>query len=170
MKNFLKEYRVEIFALLFVLVGVFLVIEKMDIRGTILQVILQTGVSAKTFLQSALKVVSGYITSFTLSDLIGWILIIATGVFVLWRFRYRFSRSERWRATVCPRCGGPIHRIHRTSLDRILSKTFLPHVYRYQCENSECDWSGLRHHRHDSIHHSPHLEQEFQEIESNRSQ
>jgi uncharacterized protein with PIN domain len=76
------------------------------------------------------------------------VILVATIAFVIWRIRYRFFNSDQFKATVCPVCGNEIHRVHRTVIDRILSKTLLPHARRYRCINQECNWSGLRRRRH----------------------
>jgi hypothetical protein len=73
------------------------------------------------------------ITRFTLSDLLGWVLVLVALTFIAWRSRYHFIHSEYWKAVNCPKCGSALHRIHRTSWDR-----FLPHgcpARRYRCKN-----------------------------------
>ena len=147
MRKILREYRVEILALLVVLFGIFLLVERLEIRQS-----LWAGLSWLTaFLrQTGTTFVNGlvaYITSFTLSDLTGWFLIFTTSVFIIWRIRFRFSRSSHWEAGECPRCGKKLHRVHRTILDRLLSWTLLPRARRYYCSDSGCGWSGLRRHK-----------------------
>ncbi|MBN2549553.1 MAG: hypothetical protein JXB15_10375 [Anaerolineales bacterium] len=144
MKKFWREYRVELIALVVILLGVFLLVEQWDIRVTLLRATVQTVDSLKTLLGAASDWVVGYVLSMTLSDLVGWALIIATTIFVLWRIRYRFIHSERLKATYCPRCYGELVRVHRTLLDRLLGGLFFPGSRRYRCSNSDCRWSGLR--------------------------
>lgn len=81
----------------------------------------------------------------TLPLLLGVGMVIGAGIFIGWRARVRFLKSSRWQATVCPRCGSPIRRVHRSPLDKVVSKVFLPHGGRYRCEKAECGWTGLRH-------------------------
>jgi predicted RNA-binding Zn-ribbon protein involved in translation (DUF1610 family) len=71
-------------------------------------------------------------------------MVVGGVVFILWRLRYRFLKSDRWQVLACPKCGGKLHRIHRTSLDRLVGSIFLPRAARYRCSNKECGWSGLR--------------------------
>jgi hypothetical protein len=61
--------------------------------------------------------------------------LIAIGVFVL-RPGGRPSASR-----VCPRCGEELHRIHRTPLDKLISR--FVHVHRYRCANPRCRWEGV---------------------------
>lgn len=41
----------------------------------------------------------------------------------------------------CPHCGGPLMRIARRPIDRLLSR--LVSVQRYRCERFSCQWEGL---------------------------
>lgn len=93
------------------------------------------------------RVVVGLAQRLTPVMLIGLGLAIGAVGFIGWRLRVRFLSSPYWRATMCPRCGGPIHRVHRSLLDKAVSKVFLPHARRYRCEKANCGWTGLRHSR-----------------------
>jgi hypothetical protein len=79
--------------------------------------------------------------------LLGLGAVVGGGLFIGWRTRERFLNSPRWRATVCPRCGGPLQREHRSSLDRVVSKVWLTHGRRYRCAKAGCGWTGLRNSR-----------------------
>jgi len=144
MKKFLKEYWIEIGALIILSLGIFLLVERMEIRSTIWQTIL----NAKTLFQSEAELfVKGmivFVGNFTLSDTIGTLFVILAVIFVLWRIRYRFLHSDFWLATTCPKCGSELHRVHRSKFDHFLSRTVLPKSHRYECSNPECNWSGLR--------------------------
>ena len=144
MKKFLKEYWIEISALLILSLGVFLLIERMEIRSTIWRAILGAKILIQSEAESFVKGMIVFVGNFTLSDAIGTMFIILAVIFALWRIRYRFLHSDRWLATTCPKCGGELHRIHRSKFDHILSRTLLPKSHRYECANPECNWSGLR--------------------------
>ena len=47
-------------------------------------------------------------------------------------------------ATECPRCGGPIIRVHRRPGDRLFKNLLLVRIARYRCDNLNCGWEGLR--------------------------
>ncbi len=93
------------------------------------------------------RLIIGLAQRLTLGMLIGLGLVAGSAGFIGWRARVRFLSSPYWRATTCPRCGSPIHRAHRSWLDKVISKLFLPHARRYRCEKADCGWSGLRHSR-----------------------
>jgi len=151
-KRILKEYRIEITIVLLVILGVFLLFERMNLRGVLgdgfktVQAALDKSI---LLLQTGVKF---YILSLSLSDFIGWILLLCAVALSIWWVRYRFQNSKTLQANKCPKCGGKLHRIHRKYFDRFLSRTFLPHARRYQCANANCRWTGLRHpsrrHRH----------------------
>ena len=153
MKRFIKEYRIEITIVFLILFGIFFLVEQMELRS-----LFANGFQVfQTFLKQFLSLVKTglefYIRSLSLSDLIGWFLLILAIVLALWMVRNRFINSASLRATSCPKCGSSLHRIHRNSIDRLLSRTVLPHARRYLCANPECLWTGLRHPRH--RHHNP---------------
>jgi hypothetical protein len=153
LKKFLKEYRIEAIAVLLALVGVFLLVEQLEIRATLRKILTDSTGWIANLARTLLDGVYNYILGFSLSDLVGWVLIFSAAAFIIWRFRYHYLRSARWRSNTCPRCGSSLHRIRRSNLDRLLTKIFLPHAGRYLCANSTCRWSGLRHrnehHKHD---------------------
>jgi hypothetical protein len=144
LKNFLREFRIEVIAILLALLGVFLLVEQIEIRSTLRNWLSSSSGWLAQLAHAAIDSLVHYIQSFSPSDLVGWILIFSTTVFLVWRIRYHFLHSERWRAHACPRCGSSLHRIHRTNLDRLLTRTLLPKGNRYLCSNPECRWTGLR--------------------------
>ncbi len=123
------NYRVELIAAIVVVVGLLLLLDWTPIMTMVDQVIVAIA------------------RQLTTAMLIGLVLIVGASVFIGWRIRVRFLRSPYWRATMCPRCGNPIHRVHRNLLDKVVGKLFLPHARRYRCEKPECGWTGLRHSR-----------------------
>ncbi len=93
------------------------------------------------------SVVVGVARQLTFATFLGLVLMCGGTAFIAWRGRVRFLNSPHWRATACPRCDSPIHRVHRSPLDKVVSKVFLPHARRYRCEKADCGWTGLRHSR-----------------------
>ena len=139
-KDFLKNYRVELIAIGFVILGVFLILEQYEIRETILFVLLQLFAG----IAFIIRFVVDYVIDFTLSDLTGWLLVFSAIIFVLWRARWRVIQSPRFASRICPNCHGPLRRAHRTRLDHVLAKVLILPLIRYRCKNPECKWTGLR--------------------------
>jgi len=131
--NNLRNFRVELIAVLVVAIGVLLIIDWTPLMAEIDRVIVET---------------AGHVT---LTAFVGGMLVTGGLAFVGWRVRVRFLSSRYWRATVCPVCGGAIHRVHRSLWDKAVSRVFLPHARRYRCENTTCSWTGLRKARHREV-------------------
>jgi hypothetical protein len=146
MKKFLREYRVELLAIAAALLGIFLLTEQLEIRATLRAWMAVLGGGLWLALDGLIDRLLVYFKAFSLSDLVGWLLVAGALVFTFWRARLRFISSTYWQSKVCPRCGSGVMRVHRRSLDRLLSATFLPDARRYRCTNVTCGWSGLRHH------------------------
>jgi hypothetical protein len=91
-----------------------------------------------------LSALGAYLASLTLLEVALWGVSIAAGVGAALAIRQVFRRSTRFLASECPRCGSELRRIHRTPLDKLMTRLLLPHSHRYKCSNTDCGWSGLR--------------------------
>jgi predicted RNA-binding Zn-ribbon protein involved in translation (DUF1610 family) len=137
-----SEWRIEVLIVLLIAIGTFLLVERMQIRETIVSG-LRSGFRALEALGSGtLQGIGAILQNTTLSDLIGYVLLLGALIFVVWRVRWRLVRSPRFTVHKCPRCGNDLGRIHRRITDRVLS-LYLP-VARYRCKNRDCWWQGLR--------------------------
>jgi predicted RNA-binding Zn-ribbon protein involved in translation (DUF1610 family) len=166
LNKIIKEYRIELLALCIAILGIFLIIaEKSQIRKIIFGVLSLLNALVKNLFQVVIPGITNYFSVFSLTDIVGWILILCTTAFVIWRIRYRYSTAERFRATVCPRCGSSLQRIHRRPIDHFLSWILLPQARRYRCEDKECGWTGLRR-RGRHRHHPREVEETTQENEA----
>ena len=141
-RPFWREYLTEIVLAGIFLIGIFLLVERIDIRMTLWHGLSSFIVGLASGLELALGQSIQRITSMTLSDLVGLTLIVAALVAVLWRVRWRLTHDKRFTSDTCPVCGSELHRTHRTRLDHIIN-IFVP-ARRHQCKNHECGWSGLR--------------------------
>jgi len=148
MRKILKEYRIEIIAALFAGLGIFLLVERLEIRSTVLDSYRWLTQELPGIALASLADLGSFIIGITISDFIGWTLLTLTAIFAIWRIRYRFLHSRWYRITSCPHCDGDLHRVHRSTFDRIVSKILLKHGRRYRCKDDECGWSGLRHYVH----------------------
>jgi hypothetical protein len=147
-KKLFAEYRLELIAGMAALVGVILI----GLRDRVVNLLKQGYdqlVDILDMLNHALRSdLPRYLQALSIFTVIGWLLVLLAVVFVVYRVRYRFTYSDRWRASECPRCGGRLQRIHRNFIDRLLARTLMPEARRYQCEDDNCRWSGLRRRRH----------------------
>jgi len=137
-----REYRFEIFWLFVVLIGIFLLVERMNIRATLWAWIRAAFRMFYMSLQQVAYGIANWVASTTISDFIGMAFILLAAAGMTLRLRWRILNSERLSTLTCPVCGSPLYRVHRRPRDRFLS-WFVP-VRRYRCKNHDCGWSGLR--------------------------
>jgi hypothetical protein len=137
-----SEWHIEILICCMVALAIFLLVERMQIRQTLLGWLRQ-GLGALSGLGGGmLRGVASFVRNTTLSDLTGYALLLFALAFVAWRIRWRLLRTVGLKARRCPRCGGELHRIHRRWRDRLVS-LYVP-VRRFRCSERNCGWSGLR--------------------------
>ena len=142
MGRFWRSWRVEIIIALLVLLAIFLLIERMNIRETLYSWVVTMLAGLNNLMASLVQGVSGFVLGTTLSDLVAYLLLALVAVLVIWRTRSRLLSEPRFITIKCPHCGSGLHRIHRRSRDRLIN-LFVP-VRRYQCQNRDCLWKGLR--------------------------
>ena len=142
MKKFIKEYWIELIAVLIASLGIYVLIFKPRVAINV-----QYLISWLDGLFNHVKIlVTLYLTQHIL-DLFSVLFVFLGIVFIIWRFRVRLLHSKHWNASVCPRCGSRLNRKHRSRLDHLLSHTLLPDARRYRCPNPDCGWTGLRSHK-----------------------
>ncbi len=137
-----SEWRVEIAIAILLSLGTFLLVERMQIRRTILVGLKKALEGLGSLADGAFDSVASSLRNASISDVIGFIVLAVALVLVVRRARWRLMTMSRFTERKCPRCGGDLHRIHRRWRDRLLNR-FLP-VRRYQCKERDCRWHGLR--------------------------
>lgn len=139
MKHFWRNWRVEIILVVALALGLFLLLERITIRAALIgwagDLLSATGV--------VLRSAAGLFLPRSLSDFFGFLLITGVVVLAVRRVRWRLMNSPSLTAKRCPKCGSSLHRVHRTPIDRAISRLFVP-VHRYLCSKPECRWRGLR--------------------------
>lgn len=144
------SYRVELIGLVVAGLGIFLLFEQLNLRRSFAAWFRTTVTASLSRFHDLDVEVSSLLARLSLSDLIGVVLILVAVVLVLWRLRWRLLNAPTLSSGSCPKCGGPLHRVHRKWYDRFIC-LYVP-VRRYRCHNAECHWKGLRVGRH---HESP---------------
>ena len=139
---FLRKYRFEVIWLFVVALGIFLIFERMNIRVSMIRWVTRGISVAMTAIGRTDDVIRAFIANTTVSDAIGYVLILGALVAIAWRTRWRLMRTPSWTTIRCPECDSEIHRVHRRVRDRFVG-LLLP-VNRYRCTNRECRWTGLR--------------------------
>lgn len=139
---FCRHWWVEILAVILVGFAIFLLFERMNIRQALFAWLRQTMAWGAWLVSTAAAGVANLVRRTTVSDLIGYLLLVLVAGLVVWRVRWRLMNSPRLTEMRCPECGNDLHRIHRRARDRIVG--LLVPVRRYQCRNASCGWRGLR--------------------------
>jgi len=142
MRRVLREFRVEITAVVLIALGIFLLTEQVNLRVIILRFLRQMASTAVNLSTVGIRGLGNAVLSIHPSDLLGLILIVLALLLLTWRVRWRLMHSEEWTGDTCPVCGSSMHRSHRRRLDHLIS-FFVP-VRRYRCRNRDCGWTGLR--------------------------
>jgi hypothetical protein len=140
--GFLRSYRVEISIALLIAFGAFLLLEKVNIRESLAGWLRRLGTAAIRDLDSASAAVSQFMHRLTLSDAVGGFLILVAFLAIVWRVRWQLMRAPALTGEACPQCGGRLVRVHRRTLERLVS-AIVP-LRRYRCTNRQCGWRGLR--------------------------
>jgi len=114
-----NEWRIEITIGLIVALAIFLLVERLQIRQGLLGW-LNAGLQGLGHLfRVAADAVARFIQTTTLSDLLGYTLLLVALFVVLWRTRWRLMNAARLAGSKCPGCGRRISRIHRRWYDRL---------------------------------------------------
>jgi len=142
LRQFLQTYKFEIAWLLIIGLGIFLVFERLNIRTSLIAWLRRLAGAMQHNAGDLGGVLDAFLARTTLSDAIGFVLILgALGAIVL-RVRWRLLHNPALALLRCPKCNGNMHRVHRHNVDHIIS--FYVPVRRYRCTNDQCRWTGLR--------------------------
>ena len=118
-KSFIKRYTFELLILFLILNGVFLLVENMEIKSTIIYYVNGLMKFSLQFLQSIITSLSGFIQSREGSDIIGMGLIFLA--IILLYFRYRKMILTEWNSGKnCPECESKMVRKKKESKHKII--------------------------------------------------
>ena len=139
-KSILKKYSFELLILFLIISGIFLLIEKMEIKSTFIYYLKLFYYYIIQLLESIVFILSDFVKTRESSDLIGMGLIFTA--FLLIYFRYRKMALTEWNiGKYCPKCETKMVRKRKESIHRILSKFLFLKVRHYFCE--KCNSSKL---------------------------
>ncbi|MCF7823845.1 MAG: hypothetical protein K9N35_06690 [Candidatus Marinimicrobia bacterium] len=139
--SLIREFRIEIIIGVLFLLGVFLLVEELDIKIFVYHAFANSFRTIGRLSQDILEKLFYLFGEFEGSDIVGIILITIACLVFLDRLRQK-AIARYGDLTVCPDCGENLHMIHRTPVQRILSYIFRLKIRRYQCK--ACEFEGLR--------------------------
>jgi len=132
--SFLNEYSYEIKVGFLFALGVFLLVEKLEIKHYIYTFVRGTLFLIGDMIQSLAGGMEFIIGTFEASDIVGIGLILISVFLVSKRWRER-TIDRNSNLNDCPKCGGDFKRIHRTQYQRIQSLFWRVKIKHYECKD-----------------------------------
>lgn len=140
-KPFFQEYNFEITVLFLIALGVFLLVEKMEIKHYIYEFVKGILFTVGDFFKLLRDGTIFIVDKFEVSDLVGISLILFALFLIANRWRERMI--ERYSVLRnCPECGGNLHRIKREFNHKLTSLVFFVEVKHYHCKT--CNYKGFK--------------------------
>ena len=141
--SFISEYNYEITIVVLIALGIFLLVEDLEIKHYMY-------LGLRWFLFSIGDIIIGIRDNiilllekdlFELSDLVGISLILFA--LHLAAKRWRDREIERYsELSICPKCGGKLQRVQRTPKQKIISFFYVAQVKNYSCR--KCEFKGIK--------------------------
>ena len=134
--SFFKEYNFEISVFAMFILGVFLLVEKMEISHTLFKVIKATIFLFADFIKAIRDSIYNTLSWLELSDLVGVILILFALYLIILRARFRLLilYPKIYECTNCDN-KNKLKRIPKSLKHRIIHFVLRLSVYYYQCNN-----------------------------------
>jgi len=140
-KPFFQEYNFELTVIFLIALGVFLLVEEMEIKHYLFIAIKAIFSAIGGFVIRLRDGSIFLIDKFEVSDLVGISLI--GFAFFLVANRWRERMIERYSILKdCPSCGGGLHRMRREPKHKLLGLFYWVHVKHYHCK--ACSYKGTK--------------------------
>ena len=135
-ESFYKEYNFEITVLSMIILGIFLLVEQMEISQTIFNFVKKIIFLFADMIKLIRDKTYEIFNWIELSDLVGLILIGFAGFLITIRARIRLLTKYQ-KINECPECkpGSKLKRIQKKLKHRIINIILRLRVYNYQCQN-----------------------------------
>ena len=140
-KLFYQEYNFEITVVLLIALGVFLLIEEMEIKHYLYEFIKVIFFTIGNFIKLLRDTSIYIIDKFEISDLVG-ISLILLAIFLIAN-RWRERMIERYSVLKnCPDCNGDLQRIKRDFNQKMIGYIYFLTVKNYRCKS--CNYNGFK--------------------------
>jgi len=140
-KLFYQEYNFEITVVLLIALGVFLLIEEMEIKHYLYEFIKVIFFTIGNFIKLLRDTSIYIIDKFEISDLVG-ISLILLAIFLIAN-RWRERMIERYSVLKnCPDCNGDLQRIKRDFNQKMTGYIYFLTVKNYRCKS--CNYNGFK--------------------------
>ena len=136
-----KEYSFEINVIILLGMGIFLLVEDLEIKQFIAVRIRFILITFADIIGNARDAIINNIKLLEGSDLVGIIFIVFAIYLIINRWREKiinqFSISIE-----CPKCGEKLHRIHKNNFQRFFSLLLFLNIKNYKCNS--CAFKGIK--------------------------
>ena len=141
--SFFKRYRVEIFAVCLLALGIFLLVERLEIKKVMYRQMLWLAEPIKSFASFLVTTLVGV----QKSDIVGLVLMVMAVCLIAWRVRFRaINRHKDVDAVAgCPNCSENLIRLPKKPIHRLLELLFQVRIRRFSCAKcaySASTWDG----------------------------
>ncbi len=140
-KSLWKEFQSEIFIAFLFLLGVFLIVEKLEIKQTVFHSLRAMIQWAAREISTTARFIATLLAEVETSDIVGIILIFAALFLMVGRLRRKVIRRYEHLYS-CPRCGNDLRRIHRSPFQKVMQVLFFVRIKHYTCK--KCDFRGVQ--------------------------
>ena len=140
-KLFYQEYNFEITVVLLIALGVFLLVEELEIKHYLYEIIKVIFFTIGNFIKLLRDTSIYIIDKFEISDLVG-ISLILLAIFLIAN-RWRERKIERYSVLKnCPDCNGDLQRIKRDFNQKMTGLLYFLTVKNYRCKS--CNYKGFK--------------------------
>ena len=140
-KLFYQEYNFEITVVILIALGVFLLVEEMEIKHYLYEFIKVIFFTIGNFIKLLRDTSIYIIDKFEISDLVG-ISLILLAIFLIAN-RWRERMIERYSVLKnCPDCNGDLQRIKRDFNQKMIGYIYFLTVKNYRCKS--CNYNGFK--------------------------
>lgn len=139
--SFWREFSFEIRVTSLIIIGVFLILEEMEIKETAWYWIKYISTNVGGFLADLAQQSVDVISQIEVSDIVGFIMIIIAIVMMIGRVRRKMMIRHSTLYS-CPNCDIELQRKHRTPFHRFLELTLFVKIKHYSC--NKCSFDGIQ--------------------------
>ena len=140
-KLFFKDFNFEIKVILLLALGIFLLVEELEIKHFLFELIKLIIFNIGKVIQWLLNKSAFFIMRFEFSDIVGISILLYVFYLIANRSRERlFNRFPN--INNCSKCNGKIHRIRKKWKHKVLSYVYFITVKHYQC--TECNYQEIK--------------------------
>ncbi len=140
-KLFYQEYNFEITVVLLIALGVFLLVEEMEIKHYLYEFIKVIFFTIGNFIKLLRDTSIYIIDKFEISDLVGISLILLAIFLIANRWRERMIERHSVLRN-CPDCNGDLQRIKRDFNQKVTGFIYFLTVKNYHCKS--CNYTGFK--------------------------